>query len=230
MLTLRSSPASPFVRKVRIAASLLGLEREITLEHADPTNPSDTIRRQNPLGKIPALVLDDGTVLFDSRGDPRISRSSRRRRKDHSARCRRRASPRCSCRRCATASWMRRSCIIYEGRWRPSERHEPKWVDHQAGKVARALAALERHRRCSTAARMSARSRSPARWAIATSASAAAGARIIRGWSHGSTALPRGCRRSRPPHRRRDHAVGQTVVRPQDVRPDHRCRKGEFGR
>jgi glutathione S-transferase len=33
--------------------------------------------------------------------------------------------------------------LIYEGRWRPAERHEPKWVDHQAGKVARALAALE---------------------------------------------------------------------------------------
>ena len=33
--------------------------------------------------------------------------------------------------------------LVYEGRWRPPERHEPKWVDHQAGKVARALAALE---------------------------------------------------------------------------------------
>jgi glutathione S-transferase len=33
--------------------------------------------------------------------------------------------------------------VIYEGRWRPAERHEPKWVDHQAGKVTRALASLE---------------------------------------------------------------------------------------
>ena len=33
--------------------------------------------------------------------------------------------------------------LVYEGRWRPAERHEPKWVDHQAGKVARTLAALE---------------------------------------------------------------------------------------
>jgi len=30
-------------------------------------NASDTVRQQNPLGKIPALVLEDGTVLFDSR-------------------------------------------------------------------------------------------------------------------------------------------------------------------
>ena len=33
--------------------------------------------------------------------------------------------------------------LVYEGRWRPPEQHEPKWLDLQAGKVARALAALE---------------------------------------------------------------------------------------
>jgi glutathione S-transferase len=33
--------------------------------------------------------------------------------------------------------------LVYEGRWRPADRHEPKWVEHQAGKVARGLAALE---------------------------------------------------------------------------------------
>src|SRR6185436_17610074 len=67
MLTLRHSPSSPFVRKVRIAASLLGLESKITLDVADTMSASDSVRRQNPLGKIPALVLEDGTTLFDSR-------------------------------------------------------------------------------------------------------------------------------------------------------------------
>src|SRR5262249_3230253 len=67
VLTLRSSPSSPFVRKVRIAASVLGLDREIGLAPADTMNASDTVRLQNPLGKIPSLVLEDGTVLFDSR-------------------------------------------------------------------------------------------------------------------------------------------------------------------
>jgi len=67
VLTLRSSPSSPFVRKVRIAASVLGLDREIGLVPADTMNASDTVRLQNPLGKIPSLVLEDGTVLFDSR-------------------------------------------------------------------------------------------------------------------------------------------------------------------
>jgi glutathione S-transferase len=142
MLTLRSSPASPFVRKVRIAASLLGLDREIALEQADTTDISDTIRRQNPLGKIPALVLEDGTVLFDSRvileyldhragGGKIIPR-------DASARF-----AALALQALADGIMDASILIIYEQRWRPSERHEPKWVDHQAGKVARGLAGLE---------------------------------------------------------------------------------------
>ena len=142
MLTLRSSPASPFVRKIRIAASLLGLEREITVEIADTMNASDTVRQQNPLGKIPALVLEDGMVLFDSRvildyldhraGGGKIVP------KDAAARF-------AALRLQALADGIMDASIlvIYEGRWRPAERHEPKWVDHQAGKVTRALASLE---------------------------------------------------------------------------------------
>jgi len=142
MLTLRSSPASPFVRKIRIAASLLGLEREITVEIADTMNASDTVRQQNPLGKIPALVLEDGVVLFDSRvileyldhraGGGKIIP------KDAAARF-------AALRLQALADGIMDASIlvIYEGRWRPAERHEPKWVDHQAGKVTRALASLE---------------------------------------------------------------------------------------
>ena len=142
MLTLRSSPASPFVRKIRIAASLLGLEREITVEIADTMNASDTVRQQNPLGKIPALVLEDGMVLFDSRvildyldhraGGGKIVPQ------DAAARF-------AALRLQALADGIMDASIlvIYEGRWRPAERHEPKWVDHQAGKVTRALASLE---------------------------------------------------------------------------------------
>lgn len=142
MLTLRSSPASPFGRKIRIGASLLELERDISIELADPTNPSDTIRRQNPLGKIPALVLEDDTVLFDSRvileyldhraGGGKIMP------KDAAARF-------AALRLQAVADGLMDASIllIYEGRWRPADRHEPKWVDHQAGKVARVLTALE---------------------------------------------------------------------------------------
>src|ERR671921_770768 len=66
-LVLRSSPASPFGRKVKIAASLLGLKDRIEIVEADTMNPQDTLRQQNPLGKIPALVLENGEVLYDSR-------------------------------------------------------------------------------------------------------------------------------------------------------------------
>jgi glutathione S-transferase len=142
MLTLRHSPASPFVRKVRIAASLLGLEGEIKTENADTTDPGDSVRRQNPLGKIPALVLEDGSVLYDSRvildyldhraGGGRIIP------KDAAARF-------AALRLQALADGLMDASIliIYEGRWRAAEKHETKWVEHQAGKVARALAALE---------------------------------------------------------------------------------------
>ena len=142
MLTLRSSPSSPFVRKVRIAASVLGLEPEIALEPADTMNADDPVRRQNPLGKIPALVLEDGTVLFDSRvildyldhraGGGRIVPS------DAGARF-------AALRLQALADGLMDASVllVYEGRFRPAERHEPKWLDHQSGKIARALAALE---------------------------------------------------------------------------------------
>jgi glutathione S-transferase len=142
MLTLRSSPASPFVRKVSIAADVLGLDREIAIELADPVDPNDTVRQQNPLGKIPALVLEDGTVLFDSRvileyldhraGGGRIIPNEA-------------AARFAALRLQALADGLMDASIllVYEGRWRPAEKHEPKWVEHQAGKVARTLAALE---------------------------------------------------------------------------------------
>ena len=141
-MILRSAAASPFVRKVRIAASILGLDGRITLEPADTVNPSDTVRQQNPIGKIPALVLDDGVVLFDSRvileyldhvaGGGRIIPNEPKARF-------------AALRLQALADGLMDASIllIYEGRWRDAAKHEAKWVDHQSGKVARALASLE---------------------------------------------------------------------------------------
>src|SRR5437868_6469912 len=67
MMILRSAPPSPFARKVTIAASVLGLSNQITVTSADTADANDAIRQQNPVGKIPTLVLDDGSTLFDSR-------------------------------------------------------------------------------------------------------------------------------------------------------------------
>jgi len=67
MLILRYSPASPYARKIRIAAELLGLSDRIEIAAADAADPADTLRLQNPLGKIPTLILEDGSALYDSR-------------------------------------------------------------------------------------------------------------------------------------------------------------------
>ena len=62
-MKLYSNAASPFARKCRVIAHELGLKLEEirTLPMQDPE-----FRRINPLGKIPALMLDDGSVLIDS--------------------------------------------------------------------------------------------------------------------------------------------------------------------
>ena len=78
--------ASPFGRKVKIAAALCGLDDRIKIEVADTTDPTNSLRRQNPLGKIPALILEDGTALYDSARHPGIPRCRGRRRGDHSER------------------------------------------------------------------------------------------------------------------------------------------------
>jgi glutathione S-transferase len=141
MLLLRSSPASPFVRKVRIAAALLGFTDRIALENADTLKPDRQLLSQNPLGKIPALTLENGETLYDSRviveyldmlaGGGRIIPAGWSRID--------------ALRQQALADGMADAALlqIYEIRWRAEDRREPKWVSHQAGKVDRALTIAE---------------------------------------------------------------------------------------
>ena len=143
MMLLHSSPTSPYVRKVNIAASMLGLSDSIEIVATDTQNPGDQIRVQNPLGKIPALVLDDGPVLFDSRviveyldhragGGKLIPRNGdvRFRVKTEEA--------------LADGLTEAAVLVVYEARFRDPSRHEPVWLAHQSGKVERALDAFER--------------------------------------------------------------------------------------
>jgi len=67
-MKLHWSPRSPFVRKVMIAAHELGLADRLDCVRsvAAMTKPNPEIMADNPLSKIPALVLDDGQVLIDS--------------------------------------------------------------------------------------------------------------------------------------------------------------------
>ncbi len=141
-MILRSTSASPFGRKVRIAIKLLGLEDKMELKETDLNDPADTIRKQNPLGKIPALLLDDGTALFDSRvildyldhlagGNKIIPSEPKARFKALALQA--------LCDGVLDASLL----IVYEGRYRPEDKRVQTWIDRQADKVKRGLDALE---------------------------------------------------------------------------------------
>jgi glutathione S-transferase len=67
-MKLHWSPRSPFVRKVLVAAHELGLAERITRVRTAVAmaKPAVALLPENPLGKIPTLVLEDGTVLYDS--------------------------------------------------------------------------------------------------------------------------------------------------------------------
>ena len=142
MMILHASPPSPFVRKVRIAAGVLNLDREITMREADLNDPADPLRAQNPLGKIPALVLENGETLYDSRvileyldhlaGGGRILPREARTRFDA-------LRLQALCDGAMDASVL----IVYESRYRPTELHVQSWLDRQAGKIARAMAVME---------------------------------------------------------------------------------------
>jgi len=67
-MKLHWSPRSPFVRKVLVFAHEVGLADRIEKVRTPVamTQPNRDLLQVNPLGKIPTLVTDDGTVLFDS--------------------------------------------------------------------------------------------------------------------------------------------------------------------
>lgn len=65
-MRLRFSPASPYVRKVMVLAHEAGFVDALELVTTDVWGDDGSYRAVNPLGKVPALELDDGTVLFDS--------------------------------------------------------------------------------------------------------------------------------------------------------------------
>jgi glutathione S-transferase len=139
---LRSTVTSPFGRKVRMAIDALGLSERVTLKPADPLDEKDTLRQQNPLGKMPCLVLADGSTIYDSgiiieflqevagtdrllplRGAGRFKTLTLARLADG----------------IMDASIL----IVYESRFRPDSPPSARWLDHQRGKIMRGLAAFE---------------------------------------------------------------------------------------
>jgi glutathione S-transferase len=141
-LLLRTSLTSPFGRKVRMAAVVLGLVDRFDIEHASTMDADDTLRSQMPLGKIPCLILPDGTAIYDSRtiieylcsvagpntlfpGAPRELAIERT--------------------KVVLADGIADAALlmVYEGRFRPAAHLSQQWLDHQRGKIMRALTRIE---------------------------------------------------------------------------------------
>ena len=136
------NPASPFVRKVRMVAVLTGSSDSVELVDVTitPVNPADAVNQNNPLGKIPTLVLDNGEALFDSRviceyldqtSGGRLSPEGDARWTDKRLQ--------------ALADGICDAAILvrYEAAVRPEERQWDGWTDNQWLKVTRALDFLE---------------------------------------------------------------------------------------
>ena len=143
-MQLLSNPASPFGRKVKVAAHETG-QLGIVGVHTVQTSavaPSPVVVADNPLGKIPCLVLDDGSALYDSRviceyldtlhaGPPLFPPNG--------------SSRWNALRLQALADGIMDAALLarYEGFLRPEEHRWPAWIDGQLDKVHRALDRLE---------------------------------------------------------------------------------------
>ena len=143
MIEVTSSPASPFVRKVRITAAVKGLGGKV--EFLDPeadAKRAEALRASNPLAKIPTAKLDDGTLIYDSHviceyldslaPTPVLFPASGRARFD-------------TLTLAALADGISDAAIliVYEGRFRPKEKWHQEWVDRQQAKIDAAVDLLE---------------------------------------------------------------------------------------
>ena len=140
MYKLSFSPASPYVRKVRMAAFKAGLDSQLVLITADTQDENDIIRSHNPLGKIPIVQTPDGSYLYDSRvivdhfsriGGGLIPESG----KDRDTVLTRSAL--------AEGLIDASLLIVYSDRYSGNETPSKIWLDLQIGKIDRTLDFLE---------------------------------------------------------------------------------------
>ncbi len=136
--------ASPFVRKVLVLAHETGLIEQLQIEPVtvSPVNPDDRLNAGNPVGKIPALLLDDGAALYDSPVVCEYLDSL-----EH-------AGPKMfpaggarwpALRRQALADGIMDAAVLcrYEAALRPEPLRWDDWSTSQQAKISRALDALE---------------------------------------------------------------------------------------
>ena len=139
-MKLLISPASPYVRKVRVLlreAKLLDTVEEITIStNALASDP--TVIAANPAGKIPTLIRGDGPAIFDSRVITRFL-------DDHANTS---LYPNTRIWEVLTLEAMGDAIMdsavsmAYEVRLRPQEKQSAEWTDAQWAKVARTVSTI----------------------------------------------------------------------------------------
>ena len=135
-MTLIGSLTSPYVRKVRIVFSEKKVDVDLELENVWATDTK--IALNNPLGKVPCLLLDDGAAIYDSRviaeyGDT-LSPVAQ-------------LIPSGGRERATVKTWEALADGIMdagilarlEATWRPADQQSPAWIDRQMRKIDGAL-------------------------------------------------------------------------------------------
>ncbi|MDF0599384.1 glutathione S-transferase [Psychromarinibacter sp. C21-152] len=140
-MQLFDNPASPFCRKVQVLLRETGQLDEVETTYAvgHPLAPDRMPLAENPLGKIPCLVRDDGPALYDSRVICRYLDA----RGEGGLYPEGRIWEVLTLEATADGIMDAAVLMIYEGRSRPEALRYPAWVDAQWDKIARALDALE---------------------------------------------------------------------------------------
>ena len=139
-MKLLMSPPSPFVRKVRVVIRETG-QLDAIEEVAVTTSALDTdpgLMAANPLGKIPALIREDGPAIYDSRVITRYLDARVGAGLYPDARLWEILTLE------ATADGIMEAGVlmVYEGRLRPEAQQSPQWVEAQWGKLSRSLDAV----------------------------------------------------------------------------------------
>ena len=139
-MKLMMSPSSPFVRKVRVAVRELELDNQVTEERVATTafESAPAIVAINPLGKIPALVRDNGPAIYDSRVITRYL-------DDHAGGSLYPASGLWDILTLeATADAIMEAAVAmaYEVRLRPENEQSPAWIEAQWAKAERGIKAI----------------------------------------------------------------------------------------
>ncbi|MPQ60287.1 glutathione S-transferase family protein [Duganella sp. FT27W] len=137
-MKLIGSLGSPYVRKVRVVLAEKKLDYQFELENV--WAPDTAISKLNPLGKVPSLVMDDGSVMIDSRVMVEYLDTLTPVCKLLPANSRDRADVKCW--EALADGIIDAAVIVRLERLRPIELQSEDWVARQQGKVKLGLAAL----------------------------------------------------------------------------------------